>query len=76
MSNLQEHSECFSNGMTGNCNPECEVFQSGCCDAPEEFEFVWIIESLGTEKAISVANHYDCFKKNIDKLKENTCHKT
>lgn len=34
---MSTHGICFDNGMSGNCNSECEEYLAGNCDAHAEF---------------------------------------
>jgi len=33
---MSEHSVCFINGQSGNCNEDCAVFAGGECEAGDE----------------------------------------
>ena len=30
------HGICYDNGMSGNCNTDCELFGDGKCECPED----------------------------------------
>ena len=52
---MSNHSICFSNGDGGNCNVDCELFQSGEC---EVYDYVY--------ETLSLDEKLDLILENID----------
>lgn len=62
-------STCFDNGMSGKCDPECSVFQSGECENPEEFTSSDIINTVGSDTAIEIMLLYPELQKEAHNIK-------